>query len=59
MTTNVLLVSRLRMLESIATLLHRLYGVMFNTTGGQLRLTLKQTFISQYLLRAIINMSLM
>jgi hypothetical protein len=47
MTTNILLMSGLRMLEGIATLLHRLHGVVFNTTGGQLRLTLKQTLISQ------------
>jgi len=58
MTTDIFLVSGLRMLEGIATLLHRLHGVVFNTTGGQLRLALKQTLISQNLLRVIINLSL-
>jgi hypothetical protein len=61
MTTSLLVrvVTGLRMLEVIDTLLHRLHGVVFNTTRGQLCLTLKQTLISQYLLRVIIVLSLM
>jgi len=59
MTTYILLVSWLGMLDGTATFLHRFHGAIFNTTGGQFCLTLKQTFISQFLLQVIINLSLM